>query len=293
MRAIIDPNLPFAPLQGMIQGNEMPVAWKLGWKMELGLDKKVALVTGASRGIGAAIAAELAREGMHLCLVARDSEKLQEVAASLRKTTQIDTLSYAADLRDPAAAKNAVAAAVARAGRLDLLVNNAGATKRADFFSLTEEDWQDGFALKFHGYVRMTRAAWPHLRQTNGSIVNIVGIGSRTGSAEFTIGGSVNVALLNFTKAMADIGIQQGVRVNAINPGLIETDRFTRNVERVMRERTMSRNEAVSFLLSSHGTTRVGRPDEVGALVAYLASSKADFIQGSVIDIDGGATRSL
>ena len=261
--------------------------------MELELNGKVALVTGANRGIGAAIAAELAREGMHLYLVARDSAKLHDVADSLVKTANIDVQVFSADLRDPDAPRQAIAAAVGHFGRLDLLVNNAGATKRADFFTLTEEDWQDGFALKFHGYVRMTRAAWPHLRSTKGGIVNIVGIGSRAGSAEFTIGGSVNVALLNFTKAMADIGIQQGVRVNAINPGLIATDRFVRNVERVMRERGLSRDEALTFLVSSHGTTRVGTPREIGSLVAYLASPKADFIQGSIIDIDGGATRSL
>ena len=261
--------------------------------MELRLNGKVALVTGANRGIGAAIAAELANEGMHLCLVARDSDKLRQVADSLRTTARIDVHVFSADLRDPAAPREAVAQAVARFGGLDLLVNNAGATRRADFFALTEEDWKDGFALKFHGAVRMTRAAWPHLRQTKGSIVNIAGIGARAGSAEFTIGGAVNVALLNFTKAMADIGIGQGVRVNAINPGLIATDRFTRNIQRVMHDRGVSGDEALAFLLSSHGTTRVGRPEEIGALVAYLASAKADFIQGSVIDIDGGATRSL
>jgi 3-oxoacyl-[acyl-carrier protein] reductase len=261
--------------------------------MELELNGKVALVTGANRGIGAAVAAELAREGMHLCLVARDSTKLREVADTLVRTANVSVHTFSADLRDQAAPAQAIAEAVGHFGRLDLLVNNAGATKRADFFTLTEEDWQDGFALKFHGYVRMTRAAWPHLRSTKGSIVNIVGIGSRAGSAEFTIGGSVNVALLNFTKAMADIGVQQGVRVNAINPGLIATDRFTRNVERVMREQGLGHDEALAFLLSGHGTTRVGLPEEIGSLVAYLASAKADFIQGSIIDIDGGATRSL
>ncbi|HEY0182885.1 MAG TPA: SDR family oxidoreductase [Rhodopila sp.] len=261
--------------------------------MELLLGGKVALVTGANRGIGAAIASELAKEGMHLCLVARDSGKLKEVADGLTKSANITVQVLSADLRDPAAPEQAIAAAIRQFGRLDLLVNNAGATRRADFFDLTEEDWQDGFALKFHGYVRMTRAAWPHLRQQAGGIINIVGIGSRTGSAEFTIGGSVNVALLNFTKAMADVGITQGVRVNAINPGLIETDRFTRNVERVMRENDLTRVEAVAFLLASHGTSRVGKPEEIGHLVAYLASTKADFIQGCIIDIDGGATRSL
>jgi NAD(P)-dependent dehydrogenase (short-subunit alcohol dehydrogenase family) len=261
--------------------------------MELELNGKVALVTGANRGIGAAVAAELAREGMHLCLVARDSTKLREVADTLVRTANVAVHTFSADLRDQAAPAQAIAEAVGHFGRLDLLVNNAGATKRADFFTLTEEDWQDGFALKFHGYVRMTRAAWPHLLSTKGSIVNIVGIGSRAGSAEFTIGGSVNVALLNFTKAMADIGVQQGVRVNAVNPGLIATDRFTRNVERVMREQGLGHDEALAFLLSGHGTTRVGLPEEIGSLVAYLASAKADFIQGSIIDIDGGATRSL
>ncbi len=261
--------------------------------MELGLNGKVAVVTGANRGIGAAIATELAREGMHLCLVARDQEKLRQVADNLRKLANISVCVVSNDLRNPDASPQAIAQAVAQFGRIDLLVNNAGATKRADFFTLSEEDWQDGFALKFHGYVRMTRAAWPHLRETKGSIVNIVGIGSRAGSAEFTIGGSVNVALLNFTKAMADIGVPQDVRVNAINPGLIETDRFSRNVERVMRDRGLTHEQAMTFLVSSHGTTRVGRPEEVATLVAYLASAKAGFIQGSIIDIDGGATRSL
>ncbi|MSO99494.1 MAG: SDR family oxidoreductase [Acetobacteraceae bacterium] len=261
--------------------------------MELGLNGKTAVITGANRGIGAAIARELAKEGVNLCLVARDLEKLNEVAAAIRAAANVHVVVHAADLRPPEAAAAAVKAATDAFGRLDILVNNAGATKRADFFALTEEDWQDGFALKFHGYVRMTRAAWPHLKRVKGNIVNIVGIGSRAGSAEFTIGGSVNVAILNFTKAMADIGVKDGVRVNAINPGLVETDRFTRNIERTMRDRSLDREGAIAFLLSSHGTTRAGRADEIGALTAYLASGKADFMQGSIIDIDGGATRSL
>ncbi|HQT76083.1 MAG: hypothetical protein B7Z80_04220 [Rhodospirillales bacterium 20-64-7] len=261
--------------------------------MKLKLNGKVALVTGASRGIGAAIAAELAQEGMHLCLAARDQDKLREQADYLSGIHNIQTHVAAVDLRDPAIPVELVHQTIRHFGRLDVLVNNAGATKRADFFNLTDEDWEDGFALKFHGYVRMTRAAWPHLRETKGSVVNIVGIGARAGSAEFTVGGAVNVALLNFTKAMADIGIGHDVRVNAINPGLIETDRFTRNVERVMREKTIGRDEAIASLLTAYGTKRVGRPEEIGWLTAYLASDRAAFIQGAVLDIDGGATRSL
>jgi NAD(P)-dependent dehydrogenase (short-subunit alcohol dehydrogenase family) len=260
--------------------------------MELGLSGKAALVTGGSRGIGAAIATELAREGVHVCLVARDRTKLHQVAASLTTNT-VHTAVHVADLRDPHAAAQAVATTIAAFGRLDILVNNAAATKRDDFFTLTDEDFLDGFALKFHGAVRMTRAAWPHLQETKGCIVNIAGVGAHQGSADFTIGGSVNAALLNFTKAMSDIGIQQGVRVNAINPGLIETERYTRNVERIMREQSLTRSQAIAARLATHRTTRVGRPEEVGTLVAYLASDKADFIQGALIDIDGGSTRAL
>jgi NAD(P)-dependent dehydrogenase (short-subunit alcohol dehydrogenase family) len=261
--------------------------------MDLGLSGKVALVTGANRGIGAAIAMELAREGVHLCLVARDRTKLDDVAAAVRDVANVRTVVHSADLREPASAADTVRTATETFGRLDILVNNAGATKRADFFTLTDEDFLDGFALKFHGYVRMTREAWPFLRSVKGNIVNIVGVGARSGSAEFTIGGAVNVAILNFTKAMADIGVKDGVRVNAINPGLIETERFGRTVERTMHNRSCSRDEAIAFLLSSWGTTRVGRPEEIGAITAFLASAKADYLQGSIIDVDGGATRSL
>ncbi|HEY1935953.1 MAG TPA: SDR family oxidoreductase [Acetobacteraceae bacterium] len=260
--------------------------------MELGLGGKGAVITGASRGIGAAIAAELAREGVHVCLVARDAAKLREVATRLANAG-VKTAVHPGDLREPETAAAAVATAIAAFGRLDILVNNAGATKRADFFALSDEDFHDGFELKFHGAVRMTRAAWPHLRAARGCIINIAGVGARTGAADFTIGGPVNVALLNFTKAMADIGIRQGVRVNAINPGLIATDRFNGNVERMMRERSLTREAAIAERLAGHGTTRVGQPEEIGALAAYLASDRADFIQGALLDIDGGATRAL
>lgn len=261
--------------------------------MDLDLKGRVALVTGASGGIGAAIATELAREGADLCLTGRDRTRLEDAAKAIAAICGRRPVVYAGDLREPESSSAAIAAAIAEFGHLDIIVNCAGDTKRGDFLKLSDEDWQGGFDVKFHGYVRMTRAAWPHLRQAKGVVINIVGIGSRAGSAEFTIGGAVNVALLNFTKAMADIGIGDGVRVNAINPGLIETDRLARNVARLMREHSCSRDEAVSRLLKPRGTTRFGRPEEVGWLAAFLASPKAAFIHGAIIDIDGGATRSL
>jgi len=260
--------------------------------MELGLRGKVALVTGANRGLGAAIALELAREGADVALVARDTGKLDEVAGQVR-AMQRRVVTHAADLRELAATQAAVDAAVKAFGRLDILVNNAGATKRGDFFQLTEEDWDDGYALKFRGYVRMTRAAWPHLKAAGGSVINIVGIGARTAAAEFTIGGSVNAALLYFTKAMAQTGIVDGVRVNAISPGHIETERLSRNFARTAERDGISLDAAKAQILAGCGTTRFGRPEEIAYAAAFLASDKAEFFQGALIDLDGGETRAL
>ena len=183
--------------------------------MDLKLSGGIAIVTGASRGIGRAIAETLAAEGMKLTLAARTKDQLDALTTSLKT----DCLVQAVDLRKPEAAAAVVDATVKRFGRIDLLVNNAGATKRGDFFELTDEDWDDGFALKFFGAVRLARVAWPHLVATRGGVVNIAGVGGRTGTAEFTIGGAVNAAMLNLTKCLADRGVRDGVRVNAVNPG--------------------------------------------------------------------------
>lgn len=261
--------------------------------MDLGLTGKVALVTGAGGGIGSEISIELAREGVDICLAGRDELKLEEIAGAVARISGRRPAVFAGDLRDPDVPSAAVASAIAAFGRLDIVVNCAGDTKRGDFLKLSDDDWLGGFAVKFHGYVRMTRAAWPQLCQSNGVVVNIVGVGAHAGSAEFAIGGAVNAALLNFTKATADLGLRDGVRVNAISPGLIETDRLARNIERLMGEHACSREEAISRLLAPRGTKRFGRPEEIGWLTAFLASPKAAFIHGALIDIDGGSTRSL
>ena len=130
---------------------------------------------------------------------------------------------------------------IARFGRIDIVVNNAGATPRGDFLAFDDAAWDDGFALKFFGAVRLCRAAWPHLVEAQGCIVNIAGIGGRTGNAEFTIGGSVNAALLNLTKALADRGVRDGVRVNAVNPSGIATERTQVRIDRLAAERGIAR----------------------------------------------------
>ena len=199
----------------------------------------------------------------------------------------------AIDLRKIDAPDKVVQLAVDHYGTLDTLVNNAGATKRGDFLELSEEDWQDGFALKFYCAVRCARAAWPHLTASQGCITNIIGVGGRTGSAEFAIGGSVNAALMNLTKVLADRGIKDGVRVNAINPGSIATDRLQTRIAKFAAENGISPEAASAQLAKSLGVARFGQPSEIANMVAFLISPAASYCQGSIIDIDGGQTHTL
>ena len=257
--------------------------------MDLQLKDKVAIVTGASKGIGRAIAETLAAEGMKLVLVARSADLLQDLAGALPG----ENLVQAVDLRDPAVPAQVVAAAEQRFGGIDLVVNNAGATRRGDFLDLTDDDWADGFALKFFGAMRLSRAAWPHLMRRQGSIVSIIGIGGRTGQAEFAIGGSVNAAAMNLTKVLADRGVTDGVRVNAINPGAIATERLQLRIRSFAREQGISETEAARKLPRSMGIARFGESAEIARAVAFLASPQAAYLQGAVIDVEGGQTRTL
>ena len=260
--------------------------------MNLNLTHKVALITGASKGLGHAIARALAAEGMYVAITARSEPPLRELATVIESAGG-QALPLIADLAEPLAAKVLIHATLAKFGQLDLLVNNAGATKRGDFLSLTDEDWHNGYELKFHGAVRLCRHAWPHLMQSKGCVINIAGVGGRTASAEFTIGGSVNAAMSLFTKALADRGTQDGVRVNAINPGSIATDRLKIRIQKVADEEKISEAEATQRLAHRERTARFGEPREIGEAIAFLASERAAYIHGAIIDIDGGLTRAL
>lgn len=250
---------------------------------------KTAIITGASRGIGRAIALKLAAEGARVVLCARDETALATVAGEVGEDAAIAPL----DLRLPDSPQELVRLALARFNQIDIVINNAGATKRGEFLDLTDDDWADGYALKLHGAVRLTRAAWPHLKATNGSLLNIAGTGGRTPGAQFTIGGSVNAALLSFTKAMADNGIRDRIQVNAVSPGTVRTDRFAKRMETLAREKQTPLEGAEAIFIKEAKVTRVGEPEDIAALVAFIVSPAGRFLQGSLIDMDGGFTKTL
>jgi 3-oxoacyl-[acyl-carrier protein] reductase len=256
------------------------------------LQGKISIVTGASRGIGRAIALRLAAAGASVVLTARDQALLDAAAAEIRAAGGTAE-AIALDLRMPDSGQRIVEFAVQRFGHIDILVNNAGATKRGEFLELTDDDFADGFALKYFGSVRLTRASWTHLKAASGSLVFISGAGGRTPGAQFTIGGSVNAALLSLTKALADLGLRDGVQVNCINPGTIRTARYTTRLNALAKERGLDPNAAEREYVKNASITRIGEPDEIAAMVELIVGPEGRMFHGALIDMDAGSTKTI
>jgi len=223
---------------------------------------------------------------------ARNTEELASAVAEI-KSTGGRTAALPLDLRIPENPAKLVQFAADQFGAIDIVVSNAGATKRGEFEELTEEDWNDGFALKFFGSVRLARAAWPHLKKSGGSLIFISGVGGRTPGRHFAIGGSVNAALLSLTKALADAGIRDGIQVNAINPGTIRTSRFETRLAAFAAERNLNVSEAEREYVKESNIARIGEPSDIAALVAFIAGPQGRLLQGALIDMDAGATKTI
>jgi len=260
--------------------------------MELGLAGKVALVTGSSRGIGRGIAVALAQEGCDLVLTGTDEAALKDAASAVAahgrkaKTVALDRRKDTA----PAALTDAVKSTY---GRLDILVNNAGTTKRGDFMTLTDADWTEGYALKLFAHVRLSRAAWPLLKASGGSLVSIGGTSGRVPTAGFTIGSSVNAAVAAFSKALADLGKTDGVQVNCIHPSYVDTERFARRVKADMERTGKSEAEVREWHRADIGTIRLGTTDDVANLVAFIVSPRGRWLHGATVDLDGGEVKAF
>jgi 3-oxoacyl-[acyl-carrier protein] reductase len=254
--------------------------------MELGLTGKTALITGSSRGIGRGIALALAHEGCNVVVTGRDAGALGEVAASARHQG-VKAAVVAIDLC-AADAAGMLETARSEFGGLDILVNNAGATKRGDFFALGDADWQDGFALKFFAHVRLARAAWPLLKERRGSLVTIGGTSGRKPHASFAIGSSVNAACAAFSKALADLGKEDGVQVNCIHPSLVDTERQGRRIAAEMKRTGEPEAMIRQQFCRETGITRFGTTADVAGLACFIVSRHGSWLHGATIDLDGG-----
>ena len=250
---------------------------------------KVAVITGGSRGIGRGLAVAFARAGAQTVIASSSADNL---AASAKVVAQagLEPLSVAGDLRKLADCEQLFAKVKERFGRCDILINNAGRTRAGNFLELPDDAFFDGFALKYHAAIRLTRLFWPMLKASQGHIVNIVGGAARSPEPEFTIGSSVNAALANASKGLSKLGMRDGINVNVIHPGNTRTERQ----EELLAQRSQATGKGVEELraaaLARTGIRRVGEVEDVAALALFLCSESARHIQGTAIAVDGGAT---
>ena len=262
--------------------------------MDLQLRGKVALVTGGSLGIGKGIAQALAREGAEVAICARRKDVLEAAADAIGRECGRTVLAIPADLTQHADAENFVRGAARHFGRLDILVNNAGSAPGGVLESLDEDAWQQGLQLKFMGYVRCLRAALPIMReQGGGRVVNLIGNDGVKESYWEIVPGACNAAGQNLTKALAGQYARHNITFVAVNPGPVRTERWDGLVKAMSRDMKISYAEADRLAPRSIPLGRIAEVEEVANLVAYLASPLAHFVNGSMIEIDGGQQKPL
>jgi len=262
--------------------------------MDLGLDGKVVFITGGSKGIGLACAREFAREGARVAICARHEDGLRRAAEAIRAAAMDSVFTVAGDMARWDDTKRCVDAAAAHFGGLDVLVNCAGASPGGLILNLSEEDWQLSLQLKFMGYVRCARAVIPHLlKRGRGRIVNVVGNdGIKPAYWELTAS-AANAADLAMTSALAEQYGPRGILVNAVNPGPVATDRWDGLVRAYARDKGMSFDQASAQAIRSMPLGRICTPEEVAAVVVFVASERASFMNGAWITLDGGQRKAI
>jgi 3-oxoacyl-[acyl-carrier protein] reductase len=250
-------------------------------------NRSVAIVTGASQGIGRATAIRLARDFSAVVLVARDNNHLEKTAGDVR-CVGAEAVVCAIDLRGPTAAEAVVKETLDRFGRIDALLNIAGAVPQIDLFEMTDAQWDDGMALKLHGARRLTIRAWEALKASNGSVVLLSGSAALDPKPGFAAVAATNAAIIALAKAFAEQGIKDRVQVNSVVPGAVMTGRRQSFFEKWAPAHNLTVEEAIQKFPQEAGISRFGKPEEIADLLAYLVSPAAKWMTGSSVRMDGG-----
>jgi len=252
----------------------------------------VAIVTGASQGIGRATALRVARDFKSVVLVARNLEKLEETARLVRSSGS-KALVLDIDLSEPTAADTIVSRTLQELGRIDALINISGAVPQIDLFEMTDEQWDGGLAVKFHGARRLTIRAWDALKKSGGSVVFTSGNSAVAPKAPYAAVGSINAAIVALAKAFSDRGVVDGVQVNSVLPGPVLTNRRKTYLEKWAPAHGMTLEQAMEKFPADAGIGRFGEPEEIAELMAFLVSPAARWMTGSALRMDGGEIKSV
>jgi 3-oxoacyl-[acyl-carrier protein] reductase len=256
------------------------------------MNNSTAVVSGASQGIGRAAAIRLARDFASIVLVARNADALNEVSEEVRQVGA-EPLPIALDLSHIAAPDTVVKTALDRFGRIDALLNIAGAVPQIDLFEMTDEQWYAGMELKLHGARRLTIKAWQALKAAQGSVVFMSGSAALDPKPAFAAVAATNAAILAVAKAFAEQGIKDGVQVNSIIPGAVMTGRRRSFLEKWAPAHNMTVEEATKKFPEDAGISRYGQPEEIAELLAFMVSSAAKWMTGSALRMDGGETKGI
>lgn len=256
------------------------------------MSKSVAIVTGASSGIGRATAVRLAREFGAIVLAAQGGDDLAAAAVEVRNAGA-EALIIEEDLSLPTAADTVVNAALSKFGRIDAVVNIAGAVAGLDVFEMTDEQWDSGMALKFHGARRLTLRAWESLKASKGAVVFISGNAAEIPKAAQAAVAAINAAIEALAKAFSDRGIADGVQVNSVSPGAIMTGRRLGMLEKGAKARGIPLDEMKAAFTKGAGISRFGEAEEIAELMAFVVSPKARWMTGTVLRMDGGEVKSI
>jgi 3-oxoacyl-[acyl-carrier protein] reductase len=256
------------------------------------MEKTVAVVTGASQGIGRSTAVRLARDFSVVVLAARNGELLNEVAAEV-KAVGAEPWPYSLDLSEAGSSKQLIDGTLERFGKINAILNIAGAVPQIDLFQMSDEQWMKGTELKLHGARRLTLHAWEALKASKGSVVFISGSAALDPKPASAAVATINAAIIALAKAFSEQGIKDGVQVNSVVPGAVMTGRRRSFLEHWAREHNLSLEEAMKRFPEEAGIERYGQPEEVAGLMAYLVSPEAHWFTGASVRMDGGEIKGV